>query len=124
MSGETADISQFCKLSSYEWILYREESKLVAYPDENPALGRYLGVAINVGPAMTAKILKANGQVIHRSMYRGLKESEVKNAAHIAQQAEFDASIAEKWVADFKPEYFPDVALEETPHFFGSVWVY
>jgi hypothetical protein len=69
MSGETADISQFCELIFYEWILYREESKLVAYLNENPALGRYLGVAIDVGPAMTAKILKANGQVIHRSMY-------------------------------------------------------
>ena len=64
MSGETADISQFCELSFYEWIMYREESKLVAFPDENPALGRYLGVAIDVGPAMTAKILRANGQVI------------------------------------------------------------
>ena len=78
MSGKTADISQFCELSFYEWVMYREESKLVAFPDENPALGRYLGVAIDVGPAMTAKILKANGQVIYRSTYQGLTESEVK----------------------------------------------
>jgi len=69
MSGETADISPFCKLSFYEWVMYREDSKVVQYPDENPALGRYLGVAIDVGPAMTAKILKANGQVVYRSTY-------------------------------------------------------
>ena len=117
MSGETSDISQFCELSFYEWIMYREESKLVAYPDENPALGRYLGVAIDVGPSMTAKILKANGEVIYRSTYRGLKESEVNNAVHIARRAEFDASIAEKWGADCTPEDFPDVALEDTPHY-------
>ena len=39
MSGETADISQFCELSFYEWVMFREESKLVAFPDENPTLG-------------------------------------------------------------------------------------
>ena len=69
MTGETADISPFCKLSFYEWVMYREDSKVVQYPDENPALGQYLGVAIDVGPAMTAKILKANGQVVYRSTY-------------------------------------------------------
>ncbi len=64
MSGKTADISAYCELSFYEWIMFREESKTVAFPDKNPTLGRYLGVAIDVGPAMTAKTLKANGQVI------------------------------------------------------------
>ena len=41
--------------------MFWEESKLVAFPLENPMLGQYLGVAIDVGPAMTAKILKAKG---------------------------------------------------------------
>jgi hypothetical protein len=27
----------------------------VAFPDNNPVLGRYLGPAIDVGPALTAK---------------------------------------------------------------------
>ena len=66
---------------------------------------------------MTAKILKANGQVVYRSTYRGLTEKEVNNAAHIAQREEFDAGIAEKWGADCTPEDFPDVALEDTPHY-------
>ena len=39
MSGKTGDISQFCKLSFYEWIMYREESSLKPYLNENPALG-------------------------------------------------------------------------------------
>jgi hypothetical protein len=72
MSGEKANISQFCKLSFYEWIMYREESKLVAFSNENPTLGQYLGIAINVGMEMTAKILKANSQVAYRSTYQGL----------------------------------------------------
>ena len=67
MSGEMANISQFCELSFYEWVMFREESKLVPFPYEFPTLGQYLGVAIDVGPAMTAMILKANGQVVYCS---------------------------------------------------------
>ena len=33
----------------------------VTYPDDKLVLGRYLGPSIDVGPALTAKILKANG---------------------------------------------------------------
>ena len=89
----------------------------MAFPDENPTLGQYLGVAIDVGPAMTAKILKANGQVVYRSTYRGPMEKEVTSMVHIAQRDEFDASIAEKWGADCTPEDFTDMALEDTPHY-------
>ena len=40
-------------------------------------LGRYLGPSIDVGPALTAKIFKANDEVVHRSTYRGLTPEEV-----------------------------------------------
>ena len=36
---------------------------------------------------------------------------------HIAQRNEFDASIAEMWGPDCTPKDFPDVALEDTPHY-------
>ncbi len=117
MSGETPDISQFCELSFYEWVMVRDEGENVAYPNENPILGRYLGVATDVGPAMTAKILKSNGEVIYRSTYRGLLDSEVARPAHIALREEFDASIKDKWGPDCTPDDFPDVALEDTPHY-------
>ena len=48
----------------------------VAFPDDNPVLGRYLGPAIDVGPALTTKILKANGEVVYRSTYRALTDVE------------------------------------------------
>ena len=64
MSGETSDISQFCELGFYEWIIFWEEPNHAQFPADNPVLGRYLGPAINVGPAMTANILKSNGEVI------------------------------------------------------------
>jgi hypothetical protein len=37
-----------------------EISRSIAFPDLKEVLGRYLGPSIDVGPAMTAKILKAN----------------------------------------------------------------
>ena len=36
---------------------------------------------------------------------------------HIAQCNEFEESIAEMWGAHCTPEDFPDVALEDTPHY-------
>ena len=115
LSGETSDISQFCELSFYEWVMFRDEP--VRYPDDNPVLGRFLGIAIDVGPAMTAKILKSNGEVLHRSTYRGLTDAEVINQAHIKSREEFDESIGTKFGADCSPEDFPDIALEDTPHY-------
>ena len=115
VSGETADISQFCELSFYEWIVFRDEP--VSFPNQNPVLGRFLGIAIDCGPAMTAKILKSNGRVVYRSTYRGLTDSEVGNQAQIALREEFDASIATMFGDDCTPEDFPDVGLEDTPHY-------
>ena len=115
LSGDTADISQFCELSFYEWVMFRDEP--VAFPDENPVLGRFLGIAIDVGPAMTAKILKINGEVVCRSTYRGLTDAEVANQAHIKSREEFDEAIGHKFGADCTPEDFPDIALEDTPHY-------
>jgi hypothetical protein len=41
MSGETSDISQFCEFAFYDWIMFRDQP--VAFPDDNPVLGCYLG---------------------------------------------------------------------------------
>ena len=45
--------------------VFRDTS--VSYPDDTMVLGRDLGPAIDIGPAMTWKILKANGKVVYRS---------------------------------------------------------
>ena len=65
MSGETADISKFAEYSWYEWIKFRDTT--VAYPETKLTLRRYLGLSTDIEPAMTAKIIKANGQYVHRS---------------------------------------------------------
>ncbi len=87
------------------------------YSDDNPVLGRFVGIAIDVGPAMTAKILKFNEEVLHWYTYRGLTDAEVINQAHINFQEEFDEAIGTKFGADCSPEDFPDIALEDAPHY-------
>ena len=39
-------------------------------------LGYYLWAGIDIGPAMTAKIITENGQVLHKSIYRPLTPDE------------------------------------------------
>jgi hypothetical protein len=86
MSGKTADISQFCEFAFYDWIMLCD--KPVMFPSTKPALGWYLGPAINVSPALTTKILKANGEVVHRLTYCHLTDVEVQNAVHVSLRIE------------------------------------
>ena len=65
MLGGPSDISQFFEHWFYDWVMFRYNP--IKYPDENPVLGRYLGPAIDVGPEIMAKIMKANREFVHRS---------------------------------------------------------
>ena len=64
MSCKSSDISQFCKLEWFEW------DETAPFLDDVLKLGHYIGPSIDVGPAMTTKILTENGQLLHRSTYR------------------------------------------------------
>ena len=63
-------ISHICEFSWYQWLMFCDSP--VQYPADNLVLGRYLGPSQDVGPAMTAKIIKANCEVIPRSHLRAL----------------------------------------------------
>ena len=62
MKVQASDISHICKFSRYQWVMFHDGP--VQYPADNLVLGRYLEPARDVVPAMTAKILKANGEVV------------------------------------------------------------
>jgi hypothetical protein len=64
MKGGTSDISQICKFAWYDWVMFRNTVNTIAFPDKRLTLGRYLGPAIDIGLALTAKILKQNGQYV------------------------------------------------------------
>ena len=71
MPGVTSYIIQLYEHGFYDWVMFRD--KTIQCPDKNPVLVRYLGLAIDVGPEITAKIMKANIEVVHCLKYRGLK---------------------------------------------------
>ena len=49
----------------------------VQFPDDKFSLGCWLGPSIDVGPAMTYKILKANEEVVPISTVRPLEDTEL-----------------------------------------------
>jgi hypothetical protein len=113
MLGKTSDISQFCEFAFYDWIMFCDQP--VAFPDDNPVLGPYLGPAINVGPTLTAKILKANGEVVYRPAYHTLTDVEWANAVHVCCQVEFNLNILNKFGPETTPDDFPDLNIPDTP---------
>jgi hypothetical protein len=81
-------------------------------------LGRDLGAAIDIGPAMTRKILKNNGSMMYRSSVRPLIQDEIQSPTEKKEREEFDISVAEKFgpsmnKSDFKD--YPDYADFFTP---------
>ena len=59
-------------------------------------LGRYLGPSADIGPAMTAQILKQNGKVVHQSTFRHLTEDELASTVEIEARKAFDTNIHKK----------------------------
>ena len=45
---------------------------------------------------MTAKMLKANGQILHRMTYRALTDRELNDKEEIREREEFDESIVKE----------------------------
>ena len=60
-------------------------------------LDHYLGPNIDIGQAMTAKILTENGQVLHRSTYRPLSPDELLERDGSDVWEEFIAKAMNGW---------------------------
>ena len=70
----------------------------MTFPGYKLIIGRYCGTSIDVGPALIAKILRKNGQQVHRSTYRELASDELVNPDEIKACDEFYMAIEEKLV--------------------------
>jgi hypothetical protein len=113
MTGSTANISHICEFGWYDWVMFRDN--LPAFPEVKLTLGQYLGPATNVGSALTAKILKSNGQTVCRSTLRHLTNEETHCPIHLETHRVFDETIAshlgpnatdqEFWAEDLTPDF-------------------
>ncbi len=115
MSGETTDISQFCELAWYNWVMYCPGT--IDYPNEPLRLGKYLGTAIDVGPAMTAKILQHNGKVVYRSTYRPLTVEEWTNSNVRQDITTFRETAEERLGAKLTHVKLEEVGIPDTPEY-------
>ena len=93
VTGQTADISPIAELSWYDWVKFWDTN--AQFPENKEVYGRWLGPAIDIGPAMSSKILKENGQYVVRSTYRPLSHEETEAPAEKAIRDTFDVKITE-----------------------------
>jgi hypothetical protein len=67
-----------------------------SFLDSKEWLGRDLGPAIDIGPAMSRKVLKINGEVMFRVSVRGLTLDEIQSPDEQKRRQEFDEAIKVK----------------------------
>jgi hypothetical protein len=94
VKGELADISTIAEYEWYEWVKFRDTS--ASFPISKDQLGRYLDAAIDIGPAMARKILKANGKVMYHTSMRSLTPEEIVSPTENQARLDFDIIEVEK----------------------------
>ena len=104
MLGETSEITTFCKFGWYQWVYFKDTSE--TFPGDKFFLGRYCGPSIDVGPELTSKILRKNGQQLHSFTCRALTPDELVNPDDIKARDEFDTAIGDKLGPTASPKYF------------------
>jgi hypothetical protein len=118
IKGEKVDISTIAEYAWYEWFKFRDTA--ANFPVSKIQLGRDLGASIDIGPAMTRKILKKNGMVMYRSSVRSLTQDEIQSPTELKERQEFDIAIEEKFGSAMNKDDFqddPDYADFVTPTF-------
>ena len=93
----------------YDWDMFRDEP--VQYPDNNPVLGRYLGMKIDFGPALKENTLKGNREAVNQLMHWPLNESDIKTPSHIYRCNTFDTNINERLGTDSTPYDYQDINI-------------
>ena len=78
----------------------------MTFPGGKLDLGKCCGKSIDVGPTLTANILRNNGQQVHRSMYRSFTPDELVNPHEIKVGDESDTAIKEKLGPAASDKYF------------------
>lgn len=93
ITGETPDTSEYIDFDFYQWVKYRDQID----KDDPIKLGRWLGIAHEVGSSLTYWILKSNGKIIARSTVRPLLPDEDKNETEKQVRIAFDKTISDQY---------------------------
>ena len=79
MLGKTSDISQFCELEWFEWVVFQDET--APLQDDILKYGHYL---------------TKNGQVLHRLLFRSLTPDELLDKDRSDAQVQVMARVYER----------------------------
>jgi hypothetical protein len=94
IEGNTPDISEYAQFDWYQYVWYHDPA--VQFPDDPKKLGRWIGVAHDVGSPMTFWILPASCRVLARSTVFPLTKDELDDPLVKARLVELDLAVAEK----------------------------
>ena len=76
-----------------------------------------LGPSIDVGLAMSAKIIKGNGQVLHRSIHQPLTQEELDRKECKAKCRSFMESLHQKLCSQATMDDLVDLGAEDMPQY-------
>ena len=108
ITGDTPDISEIMDFDFYQWIMYRDQLD----KDVPIKMGRWLGIAHDVGSALTYWILKPNCQIIARSTVRPLLADEIKDETGKQMRLAFTNAMNNQY-KDFDPDKIQVFDLDE-----------
>ena len=116
MHGMSSHISDICEFKFYEWVMFNYSQ--ATFPETKFHVGRWLGPDVDVGSALTYKILKSNSQVVPRSTIRHLTLDELTNPDNIAMAKAFDDNIIQKIGVPAAEDYFDKDYLTPTYEYY------
>jgi hypothetical protein len=93
IEGNTPDISEYAQFDWYQYVWYHDPE---SFPADNKKLGRWIGVAHDVGAALTSWILPASCKPIARSTVSPLTEEELRKATVQEEMKLLDTAIEAK----------------------------
>ena len=97
VTGDTPDILQYVDFQIYDWVWYWD----VPGADDNPNIGRWLGVSHRIGATMCYYILTGTCVVISRTTVQHIMDAECVKAT-TAQQMNSFTKIVDTRLADDK----------------------
>jgi len=94
--GDTPDISEYAQFDWYDWVEYYDPAE-AGDKEAKSKLGRFCGVAKNVGPSCTYWVLTANAKVIARSTVTTLSDERRRDPAWQEQMTDYQEQIKAKF---------------------------
>jgi hypothetical protein len=103
ITGDTPDISEWVDFEFYNWVWYWDRPG----NEDNPKIGRWLGVSHRIGASMCYWILASNGKVLSRSTVQNMTRVERQTEENLKSMNEFTQQM-EDMLADENCELIAD----------------